>query len=128
MHLLLRVESAKRALMLVRSVPAVKGYKYFVPHTRAYKLHLTLSAYYANYQVDSWKSGIKILVTKKCSLFYYSTSLSPCKFLKIQYFQKLHGKRGVLFLNGPTPLMVRNLIRRITRYATKLKYNIEIFT
>jgi len=53
MQLFLRVESAKRVLMLVRFVPVVKGYKYFVAHTRAYKLRLTLSTYYANYQVDS---------------------------------------------------------------------------
>ena len=75
MQLLLRVESAKRILMLVRFVPVVKGYKYFVVHTRAYKLRSTLSAtYYANYQVDSWKSRIKILVKRrKRSLFYYNS-------------------------------------------------------
>jgi len=87
MQLFLRVESAKRVLMLVRFVPVVKGYKYFVAHTRAYKLRLTLSTYYANYQVDSWKGRIKIPSRRKCSLFYYNAFMRISKnitFLKLQ--------------------------------------------
>ena len=77
MQLLLRVESAKRILMLVRFVPVVKGYKYFVVHTRAYKLRSTLSAtYYANYQVEIvGKVELKFLLNEESARYFIITLL-----------------------------------------------------